>query len=701
MTYATLLDSEGIASQYLAIIKPRRLADPTIWSIYNVSNTYVQRFPYGQVIDVKADEVVFNLGSSADTMISGEWFYDAESHDLFVNVGADPSTTDFVATYEFYLGTFDAHFNRLPLDSTSRVVYYEPIITKSPEVQASSVDVLFGFLPSSSTSITLSNITHILQEHLYDSSFNKCEIDLYHWLDELTTANVKLISSAVCGSITSTDEQVVISIFDNNERFSEEFRHVNNLDSFYSVSNYANLDLSYFSRPIRKVYGVVDSFIPVNIDYNSNSPSTGNNRTWLCIKPNTNLGSVSTACPASPASTTTRTYLTSADGFRVGDSVWIDSSSGSGFDEFVFVTVVNKTGAHYIEHLAVINSAAASSVIKRSFVGSVTIVKIGVAYYAKYGKHYDEYTDGFGGAGFTLFSTLEADLSMATLTPLDLVYCRIYGNKALPTLSASPLGAVSSTTGNLSKGVIVLYDVLKTYVGLSESQIDLPAFSAGIGSITDEVGFSIPELGQQNYPTFKEILSKLSVTLLSKIFLDDNKITFVQSKPITTIAKTIEDDEILLDSFRYDFDYRDVISDIYLQYAPTEVSTRNETGLSLFYSVVTATNDVAKYVHRIQKQQSFVTYHRDSADAQILATRLAKALGDRRGTLNISTKNRFFDTELGQAITLSRDKIAGTAYIAGQTINKNAVVVSTQKSLDRIIISLDDQKGIQDNQSSW
>lgn len=698
MTYANLLSEEGIKSQYLVVIKPRRFADTSAWQL--VSGTkFEQIFSYGQIINAQHNNTVLTAATSL-ALSDGDWFFDETTSAFYIDIGSDPALSDIIVTYELYFGTFDAHFNRSPLLSSTRVVYYEPLITRSPTVIASNTDILFGFLPSNSTSISISNVTQYLQTHLYDSSFNRADIEVYHWLDELITANVKLITRGICGSVNSSDESVQITIYDNNDLFNAEFRHDAG-ESFFSVSNFPDLDPNYASRPIRKVYGVVDSFIPVNIDYNETLSNTVN-RAWVCLKPYTNLASISTVVPASPSSTATRTYVTSANGIRVGDSVWIDSSLGSGFDEFVKVTVVNKTGSHYIEHATISNIAISTDVVKRNFVGSVTIFKDGISYEALYGKHYDEYLDvGNSVAGFLLKTTLEADLGISALSIFDIVHARVYGNKNNVTLSASPFGSNSLETGNLTNGVVIFYDLLKTYLGVTESDIDLTGFTTEQGLIDDELGFAIPSLSQLNFPTFKDLFSSISQSLLLKVFInDDNKFSITQTGPRAAATKTIQDDEILESSFSYSFDYRDVRSDIFIQYAPTEVSRRNSTG-DVYYSLVNSTNNVAKRLHKIQKQETFTSLHFVEAQAQALCDHLAYALGERRGLISLVTKNRFYDSQINEVIEISRTKIPGFEFVNDTMRQLNAVIIATDKSLDEITIQLDDQKGIQDNLATW
>jgi hypothetical protein len=703
MAYADLLDDEGINSQYLVVLSPRRLADGTTWSL--VSGTiYKQDFTFGEVIAVEFDGVAQTKASSS-ALSDGTWYYDTDESELYVNTGGDPSSDDVVATYEIYLGTFDDHFHRDPLDSSTRVVYYEPLVMKSPLINSSATDALFGFLPSTSTTIVISNMTQLLQRHVYESSFNRAEIAVYHYLDKLTVANTKLVTKALCSNVSYRDNEITITVFDNNDLFNAEFRHLAG-ESFYGTTAFPSVDPNFNARPIRKVYGVVDGMIPVNIDYNATAPTSSNNRTWVVLNPETNLGSVSTTVLAAPASSATRTYLTSADGFRVGDSVWIDSALGAGSDEFVVVTAVNKTGSHYIDHAAVSTVAANPDVVKRSFVGFVTIVQDGVEYTAKYGEHYDEYTDGTAKvAGFTFNSALDSGgspLLPNTLTPTDLVHCRAYGNTNTNTLGGPAFGSDSADTGNLTQAVVIIYEILKSHVGLTEAELDTAAFSSLQSSVADQVGLTLPFSSAENFPSFRDLLTALYQTVLFKMFVDDdNLFSLVQTGPKGAVDKTIEDDEILRDSLRYQFDYKDVRSDIFVEYAGKEVNDRNQVVSDLSYSTVFSTSTIAKRLHKIDKQKTFRSFHFLESEAQTLADRLRYAIGDRSGRIELRTKNRFFDSELNDVVKVSRDRMPGFAFVDGTDRDRETVVLASSKGLTNITLVLDDQKGIEDNSGSW
>lgn len=697
MSYTDLLDDEGINSQFLVVLMPRRkLGTFTLFS----GSVYEIDFSLGHLTNLVIDGTALTAGTST-SLSAGQFYYDFENEVLYVRTSdsSTPNDNFVVATYEMYFGTFDAHHFRVPTDSSTRAVYFEPMVVRSPILRASSTDNFYGFLPVESSSITLSNATHLFEEHISESSFYRAGVKVYHWLDELSAANMKLVFSGISTQISYNDNQINITALDRVDSFNEEFRQFNNATSFYGMTDFPNLDPNFQARPIRQVYGVVDGFVPVNIDYVQESPTTSDNRDWVLISGQSNLGSISRTVSATP-STTTRTYVNNAQGFRNRDSVWLDRVVGT--DDFVIVTAVNYlTG--YIEHDAIATPMASGDSAKRSFVGAVTIQQNNLLYSALYGRDYIESTSfAAGTSGFSFTTTLEANLSMgATLSPNDKVSCRVYGKKDNVTLGGPSFGADDAETGTLTHPIVILFDLLKSGLRLTEAQLDTATFASLEASLMDAVGFAIPSESRKDFPTYKAIIGDILETLLLRIFIDNDDLwTISQIAPLGTLIKSVDDTEIGRGSIQYQFDYSDICSDIVIEYGQREISDRvNGASPSVF--TLSSSSDQAKYLHGINRQKTFHSLHFREADAQVLSDRLSFIFGERRGILSFNVKNRFFDSLLNDRIDVSRFALPGFAF--DETIERTlqTAVVEVNRSLKAVTLVLDDQKGIEDNSGSW
>lgn len=692
MAYADLLDDEGINSQYLAVLKPRRIV--TGFTLVS-GNIYKVSFTRGIIIRVLDDGTALTEASSS-SVSSNEFFYDTTNQELFIDVGGNPSSSQIVVTYEIYLGTFDAHINRIPTNSSTTTVYFEPLIVRSPLIKASSKDILFGFLPSFSATLAVSNASKELQDDVHESSFSNVDVDLYHWLGDLENTNIKLVLKSICVGLNYNDNETTFSLQTDLSIFSNEYQHASGT-SFFNETDFPNVDPQKVLKPIREVFGVVDGFVPVNIDYEADSPTTSDNRDWVAINGTSNLGSVTVSVSNSGTPTATTTPIDDADGLRVGDTIWNTTAS-----QYATITAVNKGASPNIVTHTTWTTATAADSITRSFIGNIKILKTdGTLVEPLFGRDYTEYTDGSNNvAGFTFTASMETNLSISTLEPNDVVSARVYGHKNTTTLGGGGFGTNSDETLNLTDSVVIIWELLKR-AGLEESELDNSSFTTLQAAISDEVGFAIPKLSSNdNYPTYKDLIIDLTKTILAKFYQnDDNEWAISQLGPISSTNKTIEDDEILKGSFNYQYDYKDIASNVVVNYAFQEASS---TG-SLFSSSrrVQKSSTVAANLHGVDRQFSFDSLHFDSDDADSLADRLNYIFGERRGTLIFRTKNRFFNTELDDNIKVTRERLPGFAFVTGTDRSRDLAVIKTSKSLREITIELDDQKGIEDNSGSW
>lgn len=692
MAYADLLEKEGIVSEFLAVLRPRRRI--TSWTHLG-GFVYQASFDYGYIssFEVNGDALT---SIASGTPNAGEYVFDYSAQTITArSANSDNLNTAFsVAFYEIYAGTSDAHYYRDPMDTTTTQVYFDPLIVSSPQMKASSSDTFFGFLPSQSSRIQLSNAEHVFEKHIYDSSFNIAEIDIYHWLESLEDGNVKHIFSGLMSNVSTDENQVTIELFDKLDAFNNEWR--NEDDSFFDTANFPNVDSQFIGRPIRYVYGVVDGFIPVNIDYQNTSPTTSDNRDWVVIGEQSNLANISTTAGGG-VHTNTRTFVTDTTGFRIGDAIWKDATAGAASDRYGYVTAL---GANYIDHTTFSLASADTDVIKRGFVGNVIIHQNEVKYKAMYGRDFTTTTFAGGTAGFSFTTNLEANLGMSTLNPSDRVFCRVYGKINDVTLSGNPLGTNDTESGNLTHPVVILCDILKKF-GISESELDVSEFVSQEASLTDAIGIAIPQESFSTFPSYKEIFISILKTALLSLFRDgDNLWTIRHLDPLSTASKTLDDSDILGSSYTYNFDYKDVYSDIIVEYAAREQA--EEVGLDQqTISQAFASSDTAKYVHKVYRQKTFDSLHFKSADAETLADRLSFIFGDRQGELKISGKNKIFDSLLVDTMEIDRTRLPGYEYDADTTRSRNFAVTDIERSLRRVNLTLNDQKGINENSGSW
>lgn len=694
MAYADLLEEESATRQYLAIIKPRR-ENSTSWTL-DSGAIYKQTFDYGQVINVTETGVELTEAASS-SLASGEWFYDEDTEELYVRTSGDvdPGTTLIISTYEIYVATFDAHFRRVPNDSSSREVYYEPLIEGSPAISSTTKDVLFGFLPNVAGSIQLINAEHIFERHIYDSSWNKAEIDVYQWIDELIPTNVKLVYRGRTSSIRYRNFRLTIRTFGQGIDLDDEFRHDEN-ESFYSTGDFADLDPDFVGRPIRKVYGRVGGLAPVNIDYVVDSPTTSDNRDWVVM--HAEGTSEKTFTVDSGAHTTLLTFVTDATGIFPGDRLRMNN----GVPEYAEVLSVDY-GTGQVDHTVIGTPMTASETLNMLQVSSVDVIQENTIYKCFPYRDYTIQTAlGGGTMGFSFTSSMESNVSLPnTLRTTDKVRCSVYGDENDVTLSSSPFGSDDTKLGVQAHPIVTLYDLLKAHLKIPEQDMNLTSFTSLESSIDTRIGLAIPREVSDDFPTYKELFLLLAETELLRLFIDDDqKWKLTQIGALGSEDKTIEEDEILRGSINYEFNYDEIINPVRLEYNFREISDQ-ESKVTSDVDVVTASDQTAEFLHLVSKQKTFQSLHLEAADAGTLASRIGFILSDRAGRLSITTKSRFFDTELNDVIKVKLTKLPGFAFDEDTVRERDFAVIESNKTLDEITLVLDDQKGVEDNSGSF
>jgi len=805
MAYADLLSDEGIESQYLCVLKPRRRVES--WAL--VSGTiYRAAFDFGYMFKIVVDGIEKDEATDS-TLADGGWYLDFENGLLYLDIGGDPASNYVVGTYEIHISTDNAYWYRDPsdtrltrtrlitdhvpapplgnrykvrfdldsadgvtidgrelppatsptlfdgewyLDSENDILYFEfdpsmygddpntsivivsytltprqsdsnwyradedggsikvhynPIISKVPSIKIQNNDLLQGFLPTSASNLVLNEAAHIMQRHVYDSSFYLAEVEIYHWLDELKSENLSLVFRGLCGNPSFADTSVSIRMFDRNRELETEIRNiVSQLDgitpgvSFWPLSSTVEPELR--NRPIRRVYGIVDTFRLVNLDYNVDSPTTSNNRLWGCWQASDTSSANGTAVPSAPASTATRTYLNGKIA-RVGD--YITNLNTDDFFEVIAIGVAS--GKDYVEHSAVTPASPFENIL-RSLANRVTLVQDGAAYILKPTRDYTFTRNTPDNTmELTLTSSAESNVGASTFNPSsDLIYCRAYGPRSssfdiFPQLKGAKFGSDSDDSLVQSNGIVILYSLLRMFAGIPESEIDVDTFESLEATLTTEVGFAIPEDHGANFPRVRQSVNDVCRSLLLQIFLDsDGKWSLAEIGPAGSADKTVDDEEIL--SISQSFDYDDILSDIFIKAGKGDVN-RDTNELSGDWYVISksATSDNALYVHKIKRQKTFKTLHSIESEAQTYADRLAFILGERRGVLSFSAKHRFFDTEIGDITTVSRPRLPGFEFDSSIDRTRDYAIRATDKNLNRVKIELDDQKGIEDNSGSW
>jgi len=709
MTYSTNLDVDSVKSGFLIVMKPRRTFDND--DLVNIAaDVFEIDWPFGKpVILIRGKNTVQFDFTEVFVSTPGidEFFYNAITRKIEIGVTAANITDSiFVVTYEIYIGTVGLHFNRIPDDDTSDLVYFEPFVIIEPTLTRNIDSILFGFSPTNTTAMTVSNATHFWENHISESSFNRTDIDVYHFVGELKTANIKKIISALTGSLTFENETVLFSIFDQFDLI-ELIRAGRIYDR---LSILGSQDPNFDGFPVREVFGLVRGFVPVNLAFIEEAPTTSDNRDWGAVDSITDLGSVTRTVDV--GSTATTTVVTDINGIRIGDSIFFDRVAGT--DESFHVISVSFGGKSFTHAPLAGGAMASGDSIVRSFIGNVQIIQDGRRFFARFGIDYTEAVDigGSGVSGFSFATALESNIGMPrTLAARDEVICLVYGSTDLPTIGGSPFGTVDSaapdvigSTATLTNPVVIIYKLLRES-GIPESDINTASFIALEATVGFTVGFAMPQNSRDKFQSYKQILLQMMQSALLRIALDnDGKWKITQLNPIVSTDFTVTDEELApRANFSYFFDYEDMFSRFIVTGSPAERPFAARPGVASFSNFITDDNsDKAIFLHQVRKDQIYDSVlFRFLTEMRTLRNRLKFTLQDRKGILATSTDKRLFEADLDDKIDIQVPFMPGFVFDRDTLRSKLFSLLERGVNLKQVNVRLDDQKGIEDNAGDW
>lgn len=644
--------------------------------------------------------------STADIYTNRQFWFDDSENILYGSFfhTTDPDTVTVTYGYEVYGATRDQIFHRTPTDSTTRQVFWPGIVTSAPSIRQELSDIFFGVLPSGSATIALENTNQTFSEVIDSGSLYNSDLEIYEVAGELSTANAKLVMTATIRDIAIEDSTLTLRVIDRFSKLDNLFLPTAKSGSYWTTANFAGLDPSFENAPIRLIYGYVEGHKAINLDYVEESPTTSDNRQW-------GIGffgdSIDATVPASPSSTTTRTYLDSALGWQVGDTVDINS-------QYTKVTAVNTSGSHYIDHDAVVTPASASDTITLEPVSRVEIIRDGVTYLCYVGRDYQ-----IVGSSISFTSSVESNVSLpSNIQAQEIVRCRVRGADVTVLTNETSGGSTvilgSSTHFDTAYGcttnpglligfILRRAENLNAVLAYIEEILDEDNFTAYCNAATEKLGFVIPQSANGSWPTCRQILSEIARTTLTQITINSSgqyTLRRVEPLPVST-DYTITDDEIEADSFTQTVDYNDIKSIVTVGYGYHELSL--PTGqIASTRRVQEQSNDTTE-LHDADRELGFTSQLFREADATALCQNMLYALGARRGKVTLQAGPRFFNVQIGDSVTVQRQRLLGYPYVEGTLRSSDYRVIGYSRQFRdfKITLILDDQKGIEDNSGSW
>lgn len=721
MAFSTNIADQRIEKHSLVIIRPRKRV--TDWNIVS-GIIYSKSFSLGKVTRVwnEYDNTNGLSEGGSPSVTLGQFYYDQSTETLYVGADVDPDTNTYPGmTVEFELNISDSPFTgpRNPLSNGSEVIDWAPYLKSIPQAQNGSSDTLYGFIPLIQSNLSLLNGDGFFNNLLHDCSFYYCPVFAYilanaDYEKGVASSDVQQIFLGFSSGMEYRDDEINISCVDYNTFLDREFipqKRMNATDFPLAEPESIVPGQEWY---VRRIYGMVDGFRPINIDYSS-SPSTTNNRDWIVrdLEPGTisdNAGNLNITVDHLAANTGTRTYFTTTPKFNIGD--WITITNNS-INYYVEVESVNRS-LKYIDHEPLTRTITAGDSASRKDVARVIVMSENgaVPFWLRPGVDYSLFNDNTKNvSGFTMADNWESALGFTdnggVFDPSkNQIYVRVYSSSSLGEYySSNPVGSIPENSGRSTHAITILHKIIKAS-GFDISLIDENSFSS---ATNQSLGLSIPASHNQlTFPTYKSLISQILTSMLWKLsFVSDGgslKLGLVEIGPFVSSGDYTADESDHY-NFTYRQDYGDVYSDIFVNYSIKERVTDNILDSDTWEfknGLIQSESGPAKSLHLISKRFSVDILQYDPAEAQIISDRFNIILSDRRGFYSIVLGQEFLNsTNLGASYILKSEKLPGFSFVYGTEQERQLSLVEVQKSSQAVTLTLEDQKSIQDNVGDW
>lgn len=735
MTWAEELAKPGTEKHPLVILRPRKRL--TGWTL-DSGNVWVAEFELGPInkLYAKSSDAANWTKVSTTPASDKNWWHDEENGLVYVYLasgGSDgpddpdlvydgvygPTVPGLTVEYDIYLSTAPLYGPRDPLDASSTPVEWLAKLIESPKASYGSRQQLFGFNPIEETALRINNQDGWMMEHLYDQSYANCEIRSYVMagadLERAAELSyVREVFRGYGGAPLNQDGIVSVPSFD----FLSLLEKPATPPQRVSTAEFPAVDPEAV-RPgrewfIRRVRGMVDNFKPINIDYNA-TPSTTVNRDFLTHEGTGTKGTYgATVDDANPGNSGTRTYLTTTPKVNVGDAVVIIKG---GTARYTSVTAVNRAGM-YFDHAAVAGTFAPGDSIIRYFIGWVKVQDSNGKWWNLFAsRNFSRINKGTLGnnpdwLGFRLIDDWEADVGFPeTFDPAKHeVLCRVYGSEDLDNYAdgSTPVGAVTNNGGVASQSISLLHWLLRQ-AGIPNAMIDQASFSGAVNA--DSLGIAIPRAREDHIaPTYRELIRLVLVSQIWKLVYTEVSnellIGLIETGPFAAAADYDTDAKDFRD-FSFEHDYSAIYHRFELGYGTKETTRDGDPDIFNTFTndanhIVLAENHLARDLHGVEETFEEEILQFIEAEAQAIADRYAFALGDRRAFYQYALGTEFLEgANIGASFQVKREQLPGFEYVDGTERERQTMLIEVTKSAQNVNLTLEDQKGIQDNAGDW
>jgi hypothetical protein len=700
----------------------------TGWEQYSGS-VYSTTIPEGSILaSLKINGATYFLRDSAAGVVSDlEYYYDRDTGTIYIWVsgGGDPDDDAFhiIATIYLFHASQDTLWHQTPDDESTPVVLWKGLLSAAPEYRVTIPPLAMGYYPIEPTSLVLKNdqsLNHLLSH----GSFHRTDCVVWQQAGPLDADNMEMIVNGLFGlTIFVDDSNITFQVVDRSIHFDG---HVT-----LQYLGSENVDPKFAGTPLMKLWGVASVpsnadldkpvFELMNIDYDSDAPTTSNNRKFALVHdPDSRFAeTVADGQILKPGGggffrLNSSIYATK---FRPGDKVWFDGLT----DQYWEVDTVPGPGGTDI-HLTVIPSGAGGQAgnLRTSFIKKVFLIKNGgeTTYELTMGRDWTETLHTGDFRGITLTSTAEANVGASTYDPnVDSLWCNCIGKKTKPTFEFTPVDDDTNYDDAFHLGVNVLYDFLKEECGIDEENIDVDSFVSARGIVDWSVFLPVPFAQLTDAPTRRDVLEVLLKSMMLRAYFNsEGKFTLKPYGPAETSAGTVTKQDII--STSYQIDYSNLAKLIFvfvwdansinrIAYSGTKADWLAGTAQIKFLTDLQV-NQIAsaftsargQYLHQVNRSQvvEFIV----TSNSDDFQNRMRDLYGERHGMMKVATRRHFMQRSAGEDVTVQRPELIGETYDGSEKSNVFEVL-EVLKSPTVVEFQLDDTKAAKDEQdeSYW
>lgn len=661
----------------------------------------------GLLLDSAANYLDEEDSEAACLANADSFFLDTENDQIVLNSPTnEPNAAFTVVEWDVRLASRDLNWFVNPMDSSSGDARWEGGLVQAPAPQQGNPDLIFGYSPVQITSLQVQTADGFLFEHLHGWSLRGSAIEVWLCIGELRTENISELFTGVGGNMSMQGGVLSIDVQDPLRLLDADFE-----GTYFSADDFPNIADVDAGLPIREIFGFMRSFLPMNVDYNETA-ATNVNRDWVVSKGSMAESAARTVNIVSAPSGTS-TFVDDAE-YLTGGNIIIEDG---GVDKYALITSVN-VGTGEVQHTDIgARSFTAGDQMHRGFVPAAFIRWELIDVPLKYGRDYTEVDMAADTRGIVLADNFEANIvadGFATFPTFDpalmTLWVEAYGSAVLPKKfnGIDDFGALTERGGTAGHPVVILWDIIRNRLRTFREIVtpDETAWQAMALAFDRSIGLAVPETKNGQFPSWKEVVQLLLQTELLRMHFNvdggQSLLTITQTSPTADGGRVVS--ELELSDPSYSWDTSDVYSTLAMQLNLGEMMEGERTidadtifihpDLSVEFSPLRP----AAYLHRVSQTFRFRSLFPFAFEneSDLVAMRLAKLIGDRRGTLSGFLPAGFLEESIDDDASVQLKRLTGFV-VSDETRTRNYKLAQHTKSAQGVSVILDDQKGIEDS----